>query len=159
MAERPMRLRERGQRARHLVALTTQAPCRLVVPSTSPITRGDLTALKGKKIAITQKGSATDVAMRANLRPSGTRNIILPSCIPWIFSGMRVGLWMAPTGTVVGEMIASQNGLGRLIAKASGSSDTTGVLATLLVLALLAMLLDACTNLDERRLRRWQGGA
>ncbi len=86
-----------------------------------------------------------------------TRKIILPSCIPWIFSGMRIALGMALTGTVVGEMIASQHGLGRLIATASGSFDTTGVFATLVVLALLAMLLNACTNMAEKRLQRWQG--
>ncbi len=71
MADRPMLLRERGQQTRHLIALTTQAPYSLVVPIGSPIARGDLAALKGKRIAITQKGSATDVAMRAILRPSG----------------------------------------------------------------------------------------
>ena len=86
-----------------------------------------------------------------------TWKIILPSCIPWIFSGMRIALGMALTGTVVGEMIASQNGIGRLISVASGSFDTTGVFASLTVLALMAMVLNACMNAIERRMQRWQG--
>lgn len=86
-----------------------------------------------------------------------TRKIILPSCIPWIFSGMRIALGMALTGTVVGEMIASQNGIGRLISVASGSFDTTGVFASLTVLAAMAMVLNACMNAIERRMQRWQG--
>lgn len=86
-----------------------------------------------------------------------TRRIILPSCIPWIFSGMRIALGMALTGTVVGEMMASQHGIGRLISVASGSFDTTGVFASLTVLAVMAMLLGACMNAIERRMQRWQG--
>lgn len=86
-----------------------------------------------------------------------TRHIILPSCVPWIFSGLRIALGMALIGTVVGEMIASQFGLGRLIAVASGSFDTTGVFATLIVLALLAMILNAVMQRTERYLQRWQG--
>jgi NitT/TauT family transport system permease protein len=70
---------------------------------------------------------------------------------------MRIALGMALTGTVVGEMIASQNGIGRLISVASGSFDTTGVFASLAVLALMAMVLNACMNAIERRMQRWQG--
>lgn len=88
-----------------------------------------------------------------------TRHIILPSCVPWIFSGLRIALGMALIGTVVGEMIASQFGLGRQIAVASGSFDTTGVFATLIVLAVMAMILNAVMQRMERHLQRWQGEA
>lgn len=71
MADRPMLLLDRGQQTRILIALTTVAPYSLVVPVNSKIKHGDLAALKGKKIAITQKGSATDVAVQAILRPAG----------------------------------------------------------------------------------------
>jgi len=85
-----------------------------------------------------------------------TRRIVLPSCVPFIFSGLRISLGMALIGTVVGEMIASQQGLGRLISIASGSFDTTGLFSTFVVLAVMAMALGAIMKAVERRLQRWQ---
>lgn len=85
-----------------------------------------------------------------------TRQIILPSCVSFIFSGLRISLGMALIGIVVGEMMASQEGLGRLIAIASGSFDTTGLFATFIVLAAMAMLLGALLKHAERRLQSWQ---
>lgn len=71
MADRPMVLRDRGQKVWHLIALTGRSPFSLVVPAGSTAAPGDLNALKGKKIGITQRGSSTDVAVRAILHPSG----------------------------------------------------------------------------------------
>mgnify|MGYP001563560658 FL=1 len=86
-----------------------------------------------------------------------TYRVILPSCVPWIFSGMRIGLGMALIGTVVGEMLASQKGLGHLIAVASGSFDTTGVFASLMIIAGMAMSLNEIPKAVEQRLLRWRG--
>lgn len=66
---------------------------------------------------------------------------------------------MALIGTVVGERIASQQGLGRLISVASGSFDTTGLFSTFVVLACMAMALGAVMKRIERRLQRWQEDA
>jgi len=86
-----------------------------------------------------------------------TRRIILPSCIPWIFSGMRIGMGMALIGAVVGEMLAGQHGMGYLLAVASGSFDTTGVFSSLAILAVMAMAINGIMKACERRLTRWQG--
>jgi len=86
-----------------------------------------------------------------------TRRIILPSCIPWIFSGMRIGMGMALIGAVVGEMLAGQHGMGYLLAVASGSFDTTGVFSGLAILAVMAMAINGIMTTLERRLLRWQG--
>lgn len=85
-----------------------------------------------------------------------TRHIVLPSCVPFIFSGLRISLGMALIGTVIGEMIASQKGMGRLIAVASGNFDTTGLFSTFVMLAAMAMLLGALMKAVEARLQRWQ---
>ena len=85
-----------------------------------------------------------------------TRHIVLPSCVPFIFSGLRISLGMALIGTVIGEMIASQKGMGRLIAIASGNFDTTGLFSTFVMLAAMAMLLGALMKAVETRLQRWQ---
>ena len=43
------------------------------------------------------------------------RKLVVPSCLPWIISVLRVNIGLALTGAIVGEFIASQHGLGRTI--------------------------------------------
>ena len=43
------------------------------------------------------------------------RKLVVPFCLPWIISVLRVNIGLALTGAVVGEFIASQHGLGRAI--------------------------------------------
>ena len=41
------------------------------------------------------------------------RKLVVPFCLPWIISVLRVNIGLALTGAIVGEFIASQHGLGR----------------------------------------------
>ncbi|MCH6264345.1 ABC transporter permease [Neobacillus citreus] len=84
------------------------------------------------------------------------RKVILPWCIPWIFSGMKIGLAMSLIGAVVGEMLAAQHGLGFVLARAAGAFETTGVFTVLLILALLAMLLTSIMERMEKHLLKWR---
>jgi NitT/TauT family transport system substrate-binding protein len=68
-ADRPMILRERGQNSLNLIALTVRSPFSILVPTSSALPYGDVAALKGKKIGITQRGSSSDLAIRAILSP------------------------------------------------------------------------------------------
>src|SRR5260370_41311739 len=52
-----------------------------------------------------------------------------PTSFPFIFSGMKVAVTLAITGIVVGEFIASQQGLGYLILFASLRQQTALALA------------------------------
>lgn len=85
------------------------------------------------------------------------RKVVLPSCVPWIVSGTRLGLAFSLTGAVFAEMLAAQKGIGWLIARASGQFDTTGVFASILMLALFAMTLNEGMKKVEQWLLRWQG--
>ena len=86
-----------------------------------------------------------------------TRRVVLPSCIPWIFSGLRISMALALTASVVGEMLAAQYGLGFLLARASGTFDTTGIFMVLIILALLAIGTYNLMARLEKRLLHWQG--
>jgi NitT/TauT family transport system permease protein len=46
--------------------------------------------------------------------------IIIPSALPEIFSGLRIGFSLTLIGTLLGEMFASQRGLGFLLMNAIG---------------------------------------
>ena len=65
------------------------------------------------------------------------RKLIVPFCLPWVISVLRVNIGLALTGAIVGEFIASQHGLGRQILYAGQTYDialvwvAVGVLSTL----------------------------
>ncbi len=66
----------------------------------------------------------------------------LQSALPFIFSGLRIGIVFATTGAIVGEFIGSTAGLGFMLSAASGLSDTGRVFALLAVLCALGLALN-----------------
>jgi NitT/TauT family transport system permease protein len=85
--------------------------------------------------------------------------VILPSVVIWIFTGMKTSVPYALIGAVVGEMMASNKGLGYLIQASAGQYDTGGVFAALFVLSIIAMLLHTALKHSERWLLRWKEDA
>lgn len=67
--------------------------------------------------------------------------IQIPSALPFIITGVRLGLGRALTGVVVGELFASQAGLGYLIATAGQSFDAATVLMGVLIFTLAGLAL------------------
>ncbi len=84
------------------------------------------------------------------------RKVILPSALIWIFTGMKSSVPYALIGAVVGEMMASNKGLGYLIEAAAGQYDTGGVFAALFVLMIIATGLHEILKQSERRMLRWR---
>jgi NitT/TauT family transport system permease protein len=84
------------------------------------------------------------------------RKVILPSVLLWIFTGMKISVPYALIGAVVGEMMASNKGLGYLIQAAAGQYDTSGVFAALFVLMIIATGLHTALKLSERLMLRWK---
>jgi len=82
--------------------------------------------------------------------------ITVPSAIPTIFSGLRLGLIYALLGVVAGELIAAQKGLGQLLTFYAGVFQTNGVFAILLLLAVLGSLVVWLMNAAEMWLLRWK---
>lgn len=84
------------------------------------------------------------------------RKVILPSALIWIFTGMKSSVPYALIGAVVGEMMASNKGLGYLIEAAAGQYDTGGVFAALFVLMIIATGLHEMLKQSERLMLRWR---
>jgi len=82
--------------------------------------------------------------------------VTLPSAVPTIFSGLRLGLIYALLGVIGGEIIAAQHGLGQLLAFLAGSFQISGVFAVLFILAILGTGLIGAMNSVEKWLLRWQ---
>jgi NitT/TauT family transport system permease protein len=82
------------------------------------------------------------------------RKLVVPSCLPWIISVLRVNIGLALTGAIVGEFIASQHGLGRAILYAGQTYDIALVWVAVFVLSALAMIMYVSVSWLERILRK-----
>ena len=82
--------------------------------------------------------------------------VIIPSALSWLFAGLRVSVPYALIGAVLGEMIASNRGLGYLVQFSGAQFDTAGVFAVLIVIALLAMVLNLVVDIVQNRMERWR---
>jgi NitT/TauT family transport system permease protein len=82
------------------------------------------------------------------------RKLVVPFCLPWIISVLRVNIGLALTGAIVGEFIASQHGLGRAILYAGQTYDIALVWVAVLVLSILAMIMYVAVSQLERVLRK-----
>ncbi len=84
------------------------------------------------------------------------RMVIVPSAITWIFAGLRLSVPYALIGAIVSEIMASNAGLGYLIAYYASQFNAAGVFAALVGVMLLSFLFNAGIRLLERVLMPWQ---
>lgn len=82
--------------------------------------------------------------------------IVVPTALPSIFAGLRLGLIYTLLGVVTAELVAGGRGLGSQVSYFSNTFDANGVFATLLVLVVLSGVLSAAMTALEQRLARWQ---
>jgi ABC-type nitrate/sulfonate/bicarbonate transport system permease component len=84
------------------------------------------------------------------------RKIGLPSAMPDILAGVRLALTVSLVVAVVGEMIASQPGLGQSILLAARSFHADELFAGIALLGLIGLVANALLAAAERSLLRWQ---
>ena len=82
------------------------------------------------------------------------RKLVVPFCLPWIISVLRVNIGLALTGAIVGEFIASQHGLGRQILYAGQTYDIALVWVAVGVLSTLAVIMYVAVSWLESVLRK-----
>lgn len=82
--------------------------------------------------------------------------ILLPSSVPSMFAGLRVGLVYSLLGVVTSELIGAQEGLGARISFYAAAFNMEGIYGILIVLAVIGGLLNGGMRLAERYLLRWQ---
>lgn len=82
--------------------------------------------------------------------------VLVPSAMSWALTGARIAIPYALIGAIIGELIASNRGIGYLISSAASAYDTAGVFAALIVLTALAMILNAIVDEIDRRLSTWK---
>ncbi|MFK8033122.1 MAG: ABC transporter permease [Hyphomicrobiales bacterium] len=79
----------------------------------------------------------------------------VPSALPALASGVRVGATLAPIGAVVGEWVGSSAGLGFVMLHANARMQTDLMFAALIILAVFVLLLRFAIEHLTRRLVFW----
>ena len=82
--------------------------------------------------------------------------VVLPSALVWVFSGLRISVPYAMIGAVTGEIITSNRGLGYLVSRSAGELDTTGVFAALAILVAVSLVLHEIVVRVESRVLHWR---
>jgi NitT/TauT family transport system permease protein len=79
------------------------------------------------------------------------KKIILPSALPYMMTGLRLGIGRAIIGMVVAEFFTAITGLGALIVKYGNQYDT----ATMFVPIFVLMFLGVTLSMIVRNLEQW----
>ena len=82
--------------------------------------------------------------------------LVLPSCVPWVFAAARLSIGYAVGGAIVGELFASEAGLGYLLASGENVNNSAEVFAALVLVVAIAGLLSAGAAAAERHFTRWR---
>lgn len=89
-------------------------------------------------------------------RWSVIRKVILPSALPMVFAGLRLGAGIALLLLVAAEQIAADTGIGFLILQSGNLMETTKLMVGIVVLSLLGVLSHWGLSGLERAVIRWR---
>jgi NitT/TauT family transport system permease protein len=97
-----------------------------------------------------------------SLRLSGwetTYKIRVPGALPYIITGMRLGVGRALLGVIVAELMAANAGLGYLLRDSSETWDSPKLFVTVLLLAAMGLISFNLIKRFERRIAPWRQSA
>lgn len=116
-----------------------------------PIALFTMNAVRNVKPILLKTGRVLDFGPRE----TATR-ILIPAALPEIFTGIRIGFSLTLIGTVLGEMFASQRGLGYMLMSAIGLHNVELIMSLTFLLTLFAFLVSGGLLAIDRHLRaRW----
>ena len=85
--------------------------------------------------------------------------VVLPASVPTIMSALKISVGMSWVGVIVGEYLVSRAGLGYLIVYGSQVFKLDLVMASIVILCVLAAAMYYAVAFFEKRLIRWRGHA
>ncbi len=80
----------------------------------------------------------------------------LPSALPLVMAGIRLGAGRAVKGMINGEMFIALVGLGAMVRFYAAAFNVTSLLAVLLNILVVALLVTGIVQALDRRLTRWE---
>jgi NitT/TauT family transport system permease protein len=87
-------------------------------------------------------------------------SVILPACVPFLASGLQLGVARGLIGVIVGEMYAATDGgLGYIISVAGSTGAVDQMFVAVTVITALGIALMTATDILERHFQRWKVSA
>lgn len=83
-------------------------------------------------------------------------NIIIPGSVPFIMSGLRLGIGQAIIGMVVAQMFLGLSGIGFMLTKYGNMFETSYVFVVVLALAILGIVMTEAVKKLEQRYTLWK---
>ena len=80
------------------------------------------------------------------------KRVVLPSTVPYIVSGLKVGVGIALMCTISAEMIGSSSGLGYMILQATSRFDPGTTVVGMIVIGLIGLILDYIFGVIQKRI-------
>lgn len=87
------------------------------------------------------------------------RHVVLPSAVPDILTGIRIGLGTGWSTLVAAELVAATSGLGFMVQSAAQFLVTDVVILGITVIAIIAFSLEVTLRYVSRRLAPWRENA
>jgi len=84
------------------------------------------------------------------------RSVVLPSTVPFIITGLRLGIGRALIGVMVGELYAATAGIGFMITVAGATFQTDKVFVGILIFATTGMFCMEIIGRLEARFDKWR---
>jgi NitT/TauT family transport system permease protein len=84
------------------------------------------------------------------------RSVVFPSTVPFIITGLRLGVGRALVGVLVGELYAATAGIGFMITVAGATFQTDKVFVGILIFATSGVILTTILDRAERRFDKWR---
>lgn len=85
------------------------------------------------------------------------RSVVLPSTVPFVATGIRMGVSRGLIGLFIGELFTSADGIGYLIQIASARFNSAQTFSVLLIFVLFCVAMVSLTQLLERKVSVWRG--
>ncbi len=83
-------------------------------------------------------------------------NVVIPYCMPWILSGMRMGISACMVGAIIGEYLGASGGLGWMVTYASSFFRIERVMSTIIILMLIGLITNFVFAKIESYVLRWR---
>lgn len=116
-----------------------------------PIIINTTDGVKGVPKTMIEVGTAFVASQAAIMR-----KIILPATIPYIMTGLRLGVGKAVIAMIIAEFFTSISGLGGIIINSGNNFDTAKMFVPVIILMILGVGLTALVGKLERVVAPWQ---
>lgn len=103
------------------------------------------------------RGALLDISRAYSATPSQTLwKIIVPASLPFIMTGVRLGLGLGIIGMIVAEFFTAVTGLGGIIIEYGNTFQTAKMFVAIVVVGMLGIMVSGAAMAIERHWAKWR---